>query len=223
MRPVNLLPPSQRIQAGGARPGSAYVLLGVLVALLVGVAAYVLSANQLTSKQDELARAEQQTRAAQAQAAGLASFDNFASIRATREQSVIALAGSRLDWERLMLELARVIPEDVYISSFDASAAGAPSSGGSDAAAPSGPSLTLGGCAPSHPGVATMMVRLRRLTGAGEVTLSDSSRSGGGESGGGGGGGSGCGEGVSFGVTVTFETPAAPATERVPADLGGGA
>lgn len=221
MRAVNLLPPSQRIQRGGARPGSAYAVLGVLAVLLVAVLSYVLTANQVTSKQDELARAEQKTQAAQSQAAALGSFGSFASIKATREQSVTQLAQARLDWERLMRELSRVIPEDVFITKVDAAAVAA--QGATEAAG--GPSLKLSGCAPSHPDVATLMVRLRRLSRAKDVTLTDSAKvESGGAAGAAGGGGSvgDCGRGVAFTVNVAFE-PAAAAIERVPEHLGGGA
>jgi Tfp pilus assembly protein PilN len=222
VRPVNLLPPSERIQRGGARPGSAYAILGVLGVLLVAVVVYVLTANQVTSKQDELAEARQEAQAAQAQAAALGSFGDFASIKATREQSVAALAQARLDWERLMRELSRVIPDDVFVNSLDASAAGTPAAGGAAAA---GPTLKLAGCAPSHPDVAALMVRLRRLSRAKDVSLSDSTKVGGDSGGAAGatGGGSGCGRGASFTVSVEFDPAPAAAPESVPAHLGGGA
>ena len=223
MRPVNLLPPHQRIHRGGGRPGSAYAILGALGVLLVAVVVYVLTANQVTAKQDELAKATQEAQAAHAQAQALGSFGSFASIKATREQSVASLAQARLDWERLMRELSRVVPDDVFIRTLDSSAAGALASGGQSASTPSAtaaPSLKIAGCAPSHPDVATMMVRLRRLSRAKDVTLSDSTRIGGGETGG--GSGAGCGRGAAFTVTVEFD-PVSPATpERVPAHLGGG-
>lgn len=225
MRPVNLVPPSQRIHRGGRRPGSAYAVLGVLGVVLVAAVVYVLTANQVTSKQDELAKVTQEAQAAQAQAQAIGSFGNFASIKATREQSVASLAQARLDWERLMRELSRVIPEDVFINTLDATSVGAAASGGQSSGTSStsaGPSLKLSGCAPSHPDVATMMVRLRRLSRAKEVTLSDSTKVGGGDESAG-GSGAGCSRGAAFTVTVEFD-PAQPGTpESVPTHLGGGA
>lgn len=221
MKPVNLLPPSHRIHRGGGRPGSAYVVLGMLGVLLVAVLSYVLTANQVTSKQDELTRAQQETQAAQAQAAALGSFGDFSSIKVTREQSVAQLAQARLDWERLMRELSRVIPEDVFVNSLDATGVPAAAQPGAEAAG--GPGLKLGGCAPSHPDVATLMVRLRRLSGTKDVRLSDSTTvdSGGGSTTGGGGSTGGC-DGVAFTVNVDFD-PAPTAAEGVPEHLGGGA
>lgn len=215
MRAVNLLPASRRTQEGGSRPGISYAVLGVLGALLVAVVMYVLTANGLTAKQDELAKVQSETQAAQQRAAALGSFGNFASIKQTREASVTQLAQARLDWERLVRELSRVLPEDVYVSSIDASAGGATDAGAS-APGTSGPSLNLTGCAPSNPDVATLLVRLRKLHRANDVTLNSSAR-GGDES-------AGCGEAYGFAVIVSFDpAPQAPAPERVPAHLGGGA
>lgn len=220
MRPVNLLPVSRRVHEGGSRPGSAYVVLGVLGALLLAVVMYVLTANGVTGKEDELAKARAGTQAAQQEAAALGSFGNFASIKESREASVGQLAQARLDWERLVRELSRVLPDDVFISKLDASAVGVAEAGApapaDGTAAPVGPSLKLIGCAPSNPDVATLMVRLRKLHRAEEVNLATSSR--------GDGDGGGCGKGYGFDVTVSFKpvTPA-PVPERVPAHLGGGA
>jgi Tfp pilus assembly protein PilN len=117
-------------------------VLGVLVALLVGVVAYVLTANQVTSKKDELAAVTQEAQTTQAKVAALGSFGNFASIKQTREQSVAQLAQARLDWERLMRELARVLPADVFINNLDAAAtatASADAAGGSSGGPPTPP------------------------------------------------------------------------------------
>lgn len=215
MRAVNLLPASRRTHEGGSRPGSAYAVLGVLGVLLVAVVMYVLAANGLTGKQDELTKVQAETQAAQQRLAALGSFRDFASIKQTRETSISRLAQARLDWERLVRELSRVLPGDVFVSSLEAGAGGAANAA---AAAPgaAGPSLKLTGCAPSNPDVATLMVRLRKLHRANDVTLANSSRSE--------GEGGACGGGYTFDVTVSFDPlPQAPTPEPVPAHLGGGA
>lgn len=220
MRPVNLLPPSRRVQEGGNRPGIAYVVVGTLGALLVGVLLYVLTANGVASKQDELAQLTAETQAAQQRAAALGSFNQFAAIKQRRQASVTQLAQARIDWERLVRELSRVIPEDVFVTALDASATAQaqPSSAGAAGGAPAaGPSLSLSGCAPSNPDIATFMVRLRKLHRAGEVTLESSARSHGDSA--------TCREGAyAFKVAVKFEPATGEAERRpVPAHLGGGA
>lgn len=223
MRPVNLLPPSQRVREGG-RPGSAYVILGVLGALVVAVTMYVLTANQVTGKKDELAQVTAEAQAADARANALGSFGDFAQMRQTRETSVASLAQARLDWERLMHELSRVLPEDVYINSFDASAAGTPAGTTSGSTAPAGPTAKLAGCAPSQPEVATTMVRLRKLHRANDVKLTDTTRvAKADDNGSGGAGGGECTSGYGFTVVVSFDPAPATTPERVPAHLGGGA
>ena len=216
MRPVNLLPAHRRAPQGGSRPGISYILVGVLGALLLAVVAYVLTANGVTSKQDELAQLKSETQTAQQRAAALGSFGDFASIKATRAQSVSQLAQARLDWERLMLELSRVLPDDVTISQLEAAAAGG-AAGGTDPSAAGGPILKLTGCAPSHPDVATTMVRLRRLHRANEVRLGTAARADSGSAGGG-----DCSRGVAFTIEVSFDPATAAAPARVPAHLGGG-
>ena len=62
MRPVNLLPSSARpYVASGAKSNSSYIVLGVLAALVIAVAAYVLTTNQISSRNDQIqtAKAEQ--------------------------------------------------------------------------------------------------------------------------------------------------------------------
>jgi hypothetical protein len=73
----------------------------------------------------------------------------------------------------------------------------------------------LAGCAPSHPGVATAIVRLRKLHNVVDVNLTSSTKAGESSTGG------ACP--VQWNGTVSFEPEtAASGTERVPVRLGGG-
>lgn len=230
MRPVNLIPEEQR-REGGARPNSSYILLGVLGTILVGALLYVFTANGITSKQDEVARLEGETRQAEARAGAFAAYQSFAQIKQTRVASVAGLAQARLDWERLMREIALVMPSNAYVTSVDATAGGAAAGSVPDpaAAAVSGPTMTATGCTDSHSDVATVLVRLRKLFRAQDVnlTVSDRGAGDGGEAGGAAAQGGSCGGGVQWTAIVSF-TPAAPASDvptgktEVPASLGGG-
>jgi Tfp pilus assembly protein PilN len=227
------------------------VLVGLLGALLLGVLLYVVTLNQINSRTSEVARAQTETQKAEARAASLGPFGEFAAVKATREASVKSLAEARVDWERVMRELSLVLPSETWLTELDASAAGtspggsAPSgasgqgSGSSgQPAAPSseaagGPTLHLVGCAKNQRDVATMLVRLRRLNGVGDVDLAESAR----EEEGAGGAAAAAGDASSnptscapdykFDLSVSFAAagPTAPTTkgtERVPATLGGG-
>jgi Tfp pilus assembly protein PilN len=227
MRPVNLLPASARgRKRGGGQGRSSYVALGVLGVLLVAVVMYVLTANQVTDRENDLVKVQQETAAAQAKAQANAAYGNFSQIKLTRLSAVSALAQQRFDWERMSREIAHVLPSGVLLTGLEASVAGGqqpsgPAEAASGAAAQ--PTVKLTGCAPAHPAVADTLVRLRRLHRAEEVTLAESARVG--EDSGSAGGVSCDGkQRYGFTATVKFEAaePQGSAT-RVPARLGGGA
>lgn len=227
MKPVNLLPERHRPRAATAGPpGGAYTAVGVLGALLVAVALYAVTANQVSSRSDEAARAQREADQAEARVAALSPFGKFAQVKATRVQSVKQLADARIDWERLTRELARVLPAGVSLTELGASTEAEGTPGEDDAA--KGPSLELKGCAPSQPSVATMLVRLRRLHLAEDVRLGESSRAEEGSApaaaGAPGASAPECAA-YTFDVTVALaQAPAAGAAkrERVSASLGGG-
>lgn len=137
MRPVNLLPEQDRpYTPSGALQGSAYVVVAALGLFLVALVAYVLTANQVTDRRAEADQAKQEAAAAEARAARLGNFASFSQMKETRETSVKTLAVQRFDWERLSLELARVLPSGVFATDVTASvsgddAPGTPSAGGS--------------------------------------------------------------------------------------------
>jgi len=229
MRPVNLLPERYRpAKSSGKRSGSAYVLLGVLGALLLVVFFFVHTSNQVTDRNQQAAAAQAEAQQAEARAGTLGAYGDFKAAKETRTQSVGSIANGRFDWERFLRELARVLPAEVSLSGAEASAAGETEDAGA-AGAVAGPSATLKGCAVSHPDVATLMVRLRQMDRVTDVNLTESAK---GSDGGGagqaaaGGAGGGCGTLVTFDVKVSFD-PAPPAPQvagvaGVPASLGGG-
>lgn len=246
MRPVNLLPEADR----GLRPASApknasYVVLGVLGALLLAVFVIVTTQNQINSRTTEIAEARQEAEQAKQRAAALGPFGQFATIKQTRVQSVTELAEGRFDWERLMRELALVLPEDSWVNTAAASADGAPE-GATAAAAPAdpetgttlvaaGPSLNLVGCSPTQSDVAEVMVRLRNLHRADDVQLTESARPEEAEAVAGAvvaepttaGAAGECGDNYQWDVNVTFSPPTGPGPDgengdAVPSSLGGG-
>ena len=125
MRPVNLLPQSARpyVASGKAGNGS-YVVIGVLAVLVLALAGYVLTSNKITTHKNEIAQAQEETQAAQAKAAGLEKYGQFSQVAAQRIQSVGSLAINRIDYERILRETSRVLPDGVWINSLDAEAVG---------------------------------------------------------------------------------------------------
>jgi len=152
MKAVNLLPEKDRpFVPSGRRQGSAYVVLGGLGLVLVALVAYVVVANQVTDRRAEAAQARAQTARAEAEASRLGGFQDFAAMKAARTAAVTKLASERFDFERLSLELARVVPEGVFVTEITAF-----SKGQSDSATPSssGPAPSSGGSGASSSGSA---------------------------------------------------------------------
>ena len=235
MKPVNLLPEEHRPRRStGGRSGAAYAVIGVLAVLLGMVTVYVLTSNQVGSRQAEAAEAKRDADQTQAKIARLGAFGNFAQIKEVRVASVKDLAQARFDWERFVRELALVLPEDTWLMEVDASVSGENEGpgGGPAAAAPAGPNARLKGCAKRQPDVARLMVRLRKMHRVKDVELKESAKkdtegaAGGAPPAGGAGApaGTDCAGRYEFEVIVQFdeERPAASDSRRVPASLGGG-
>jgi Tfp pilus assembly protein PilN len=234
MRPVNLLPQSARpYVASGKAGGGSYVVIGLLLALVAGAAGYVLTTNQISSHKSAIAQAQQETQTAQDKAAGLEKYGQFNQVASARLQSVGSLAVSRIDYERLLRETARVLPAGVWVSSLDAEASGGASSTSSstttdpNAAPATTPTYHLIGCAPSQKSVATTLVRLRAIHGSDDVQLNDSNKAlrlgaaGSSSS----SGGADCGTRVNFDILVNLTnqvTGFGDQGQKVPSTLGGG-
>jgi hypothetical protein len=134
---VNLLPTKHRPRTPtGGMQGSAYAVVGVLGIVLVMVLLYVLTSNGINTKKDAVARATAETAQAEKRVKELSSYGNFSQVKEQRVSSVKQLASGRIDWERLALGLAHVLPSDVWLTSATASATGKTAEGGSAAPTP---------------------------------------------------------------------------------------
>ncbi|MBA3298720.1 MAG: hypothetical protein H0U24_01435 [Thermoleophilaceae bacterium] len=222
MRPVNLLPEQHRARASSGKAGGAYVVLGVLAALVVMLMVYALSANQVNSRKTDEAKVAQEAQRLEAQTASLNHFGDFAQVKQARLTSVRELAGGRFDWERFMRELSLVLPRGSWIKDVDASATGVAAASGPAAGQPSGqPSAKLTGCTPKQSETARLMVRLRRMHRVDDVALKESAQ----EAAGGAATLANCGKLYAFDLTVSFlaaPPEGAGESKRVPASLGGG-
>jgi Tfp pilus assembly protein PilN len=221
VRAVNLIRADGGSGAGANGIGP-YVLLGVLGLLLAGVVAYVLTNNTLVERRAELASLQTQAQAAQAQAEATRPYREFASLAAARVATVRGLGSARFDWHRAFDEIARVMPEDVWLTSLlgtvttgvSVDGAGSGTTGTLRGLLPN-PAIELTGCTTGHTEVARLISRLRLMSGVVRVGLADSTK---GERGSGGGSGD-CRNGNAsfpqFGIVVFFEPPptAAPPTD----------
>jgi Tfp pilus assembly protein PilN len=221
VRPVNLLPARYRpARASGERAGIGYIAIGVLAVLFLMVLLYVVTNNGIDDAKQKTAKAQAEQQVAAARIGQLQAYGDFAAVKTSRENAVKGVAQSRFDYERLMREVALVLPHDSYLTAFASAPAGGTDAAATGAVTATGPTVTMTGCAPSHRGVATVVVRLRQLHGVSDVNLTSSTKAG--TAGSPGGTTTGACP-VTWNGSVSFQAEAAPtAPTPVPARLGGG-
>lgn len=183
MRPVNLIPAEDRRgdQAPLRTGPLAYVLIGALVVALAGVTMMVLTDNQISERKTEVAELQVEDEAEATKAARLVAYTQFREMSEQRVATVQSLADSRFDWERVMRELALILPSDVWLTTLDATAAAGVSSGGEGGAdggglrgAALGPALELSGCAAGQVSVAGFVTDLKDIEGVTRVGVESS-------------------------------------------------
>ena len=183
MRPVNLIPPEERRgERAPMRTGPiAYVVVGALALALAGVTAVVLTNNQISDRETQVAELEARDAAARQRAEELAPYAEFAALKEARVQTVDSLARSRFDWERVLRELAVVIPPEVQLTNVTGTVTSevALTGGGGNSLrdATEGPALELTGCAPDHDAVAELAAALEDIDGVTRVGVNGSTRS----------------------------------------------
>jgi Tfp pilus assembly protein PilN len=182
MRPVNLIPPEDRRgEHAPLRTGPLpYLLLAGLAVVLVGVSAIVLYGNQISDSKAEVAKLEGEDTLAAAKAQRLSAYTDFQTMSERRAQTVSSLADSRFDWERVMRELALVLPKDVWLVGLTATASPQVSLEGGGAGSSNlrgaipGPALELSGCATGQNAVAGFVTALKDIDGVTRVGVQSS-------------------------------------------------
>lgn len=178
MRPVNLIPADERRDRTVKQGALAYVLVGALVAVLVGVTLLVITNNQISERKAEVASLQHRNAAAEARAARLTAYTKFDQVRAQRVAAVTSLADSRFDWQRVMRELALILPHSVWLTNLTGSASpeAGTEGGGSISLRSSipGPALELVGCATGQTAVAGFVSALKDIDGVTRVGVQSS-------------------------------------------------
>lgn len=181
MRPVNLIPADER--RGENRPlrsgPLAYVIVGALAAAVIGVAALAITGNQISESKAEIARLEDEKATVEARAQALDAYTQFHTLREQRVATVTSLADSRFDWERVMRELALILPDDVWLTNLTGTAAsGVSVEGGTSVSlrgSIAGPALELSGCASSQEAVAGFIEAMKEIEGVTRVGVPSAS------------------------------------------------
>jgi Tfp pilus assembly protein PilN len=186
MRPVNLIPPDERRgDSAPLRTGHLiYVLLGGLALLLLGIVVVALTSKQISDRQAEKAALEVELQQETARANSLAAFANFRAVQQQRTATVTSLAQSRFDWQRVLNELALVLPSNVSVSNLtgtvspdvtiESSGSSGASSGTDLRGEIAGPALDISGCAPGQDAVAGFVSALEDIDGVTRVGLDSS-------------------------------------------------
>lgn len=181
MRPINLIPPEER--RGIARTtsrsgGMAYVVIGLLAVVLVGVMLVVLANNDISDKKSELSDLQTQATELQAQADQLTPYTTFHSTRDARVSTITQLADSRFDWERVMRELSKVLPGNIWLTNLTGTVSPGVEVEGSQSislrASVTGPALEMTGCATSQDAVAGFLSALKQIDGVTRVAVQSS-------------------------------------------------
>lgn len=231
MRSVNLIPPDARGGDGTKMRtgGVPYIVLGALGLLLLGMIVVAFTSKQVSDKKDEVASLERELQAKTAKAQTLTSFSQFGAVEEMRSTTVASLAQSRFDWERVLNELALVIPSDVWLLKLTGTVNPAVQlEEGAEIQARStvpGPALEIVGCGPDQDAVAGFIASLEDIDGVTRVGLASSSQSDQEESGGDVTAGAATGEKVEdcrtesfiyqFEIVVAFDAVPAPETATV--------
>ena len=180
MRGVDLTPPEER--RGSRAPtrtgGMHYVVLAGLAAALLAVIVTAFTGKQVSDGRSDVSGLEQELDQATARADALRPFADFRAVQQLRSATVSSLAQSRFDWQRVINELALVLPDDVWLINLTGTVLpdvevenGA---GLSTRDAIEGPALEIVGCARSQDSVAGFVAALEDIDGVTRVGLGSS-------------------------------------------------
>jgi type IV pilus assembly protein PilM len=121
-RRINLLPSEIAVLRRERRQ---VVLAGVAVAafagLLLGV--YALRNGKVADAKDDAVAAEARSAALQSEIGGLQDVETLEADIAARRQTVITVLNGDVSWSRLLQEVAAVLPDDVWLTSFSGTSA----------------------------------------------------------------------------------------------------
>jgi Tfp pilus assembly protein PilN len=179
MRPVNLIPPEER--PGGHKPlrsgPLAYIVVGALAAAVIAITALVVTENKVADSKAEVTQLQHEQTRLTAKAQELSAYTQFANVREQRLATITSLADSRFDWERVLHELALVMPGYVQLTSLAGSATGSSAEGGVGIGMRSqvaGPALEMVGCATTQGAVAAFIEAVKSIDGVTRVGIQGS-------------------------------------------------
>ena len=152
---------------------------GAMLALVIAMIVYlVVISNQVSGDRERLGQIQGELVAAEQKTAALKPYDDFANAAAKRHDAVASVAKARFKWDRTLTEIARVAPDNVWLTTMDGTLAptsGAPGAAPAAAGVTAGmltPTIKLAGCAAHERNVPAYIDRLHLMTGVTEVGFS---------------------------------------------------
>ena len=221
MRPVNLIPAEDRADNRRPMRGGplAYIIVGALATAVIGVAVLAVTDNQVADSKAEIVRLEKEKSAVETRAQELDAYTQFHSLSEQRAVTIASLADSRFDWQRVMRELALILPGDVWLTNLTGTVRSGVSVDGAGSisirSSIPGPALELTGCATSQDAVAGFIQAIEQIDGVTRVGVPTSALGTGGS--GAGAGSSTCQTQASFAqfqMVVAFDAAPVTSTEE---------
>ena len=170
MRRIDLLPSAYQ-ERRRQRRNVGLVVVASMVVLLLVIGWWFVLGTSVNSEKDRLAEAQRTNQTLQAQIAELSRFADLEAEVTAKRQALVTVMTGDVDWPAVMTEIAMVIPGEVWLTGFSASA------GATEGAAPVGtetapirvseqaPSgrISFQGKSLTMPGVAKWLVSLRNV------------------------------------------------------------
>ena len=178
MKAVNLLPKKETRER--RKQPNAVALGGVVAAVAVtaGLCGWFLTASGAVSeRQNELDNLRAEVAATPAPKPRDTSGDALEAEKAGRLVAVASALGGRIAWDRVLREISLVTPEDVWLTSLQASAPAAATAAGAPAPAAGGGGFSIAGRTYSHDAVARLLSRLSLIPDLETVKLEKSTLS----------------------------------------------
>jgi type IV pilus assembly protein PilM len=154
----------------GDRPPLVVQVGGGMLALVIAMIVYlVVISNQVSSDRERLGEIAGEIVSAEQKTAALKPYADFARAAAARHDAVASVAKNRFKWDRTLTEIAKVAPDNVWLTSMEGTLASTPGGAAGATAGDLTPTIKLAGCAARERNVPAYIDRLHLMTGVTEV------------------------------------------------------
>jgi Tfp pilus assembly protein PilN len=222
MRAVNLVPDDsvvgRRSRPVASSSNGAYLVLAALGALVVFASMWTVTSKQIDSRTAKLQKANAEAQVAERRATTSAPYQAFAELARSRNATVSSLAATRFDWANGLREVARVVPDDVWLTAITGTSGASGAAPGPTTSAAPAPQFDMTGCTTSQAKVARLIARLRAVDGVRSVALKTSTKPDGSGTGSGGDSAGASGDDCpankasdpTFDIVISFAIPGEP-------------